>query len=73
MNNKLLIIVLFAVILYYLKVPSVVTFINGNLIVLITAWNYVVDVLSNVRDRHPWIWISIFFILLYTMVPVKVK
>ena len=71
MNNKLYIAVLFIAALYILKVPSVVSFINGILIVVFNAWNYIVDVISNVRERHPWLWIAIFFALWYTMIPPK--
>lgn len=69
MNRNALIIILFIIILYYLKVPTVVTTINGLLVPLTTVWNYLIDVGTNVRERHPWIWISLFFILWYTMIP----
>lgn len=72
MNNKFYILVLFIVLLYFLKVPSVVTFINGILVVVFNAWNYLIDVMSNIRDRHPWVWIALFFVLWYTMIPEKV-
>lgn len=73
MNNKLLIFVLFIIVLYFLKVPSIVTFINGILVVVFNAWNYIIDVISNIRERHPWLWIGLFFLLWYSMIPEKVS
>ena len=73
MNNKVLIFALFIIILYFLKVPFVVTSINGILLPITTAWNYIIDALSNIRVRHPWVWIALFFILWYSMIPPKVN
>ena len=71
MNNKFYILVLFIIMLYYLKVPFVVTSINGVLVPITTAWNYLIDVGSNIRERHPWIWMSLFVLLWYSMIPPK--
>jgi hypothetical protein len=65
--NKLWFLAGFIVILYFLKVPSVVHFIDGILSVVITAWNYMLDVMMHVKDRHPWVWISLPFWLLILM------
>lgn len=57
------------VVLYVLKVPSVVQFVNGIRDVLLTTWNYVIDVLTHVKERHPIFYIFLPFILLYLIRP----
>ena len=57
------------VILYYLKVPAVVSSVNGILAPLTTAWNYTADVALNLRVRHPWIWMSLPFFLMLLLSP----
>jgi hypothetical protein len=47
-------------ILYAIKVPFVVAFVNQQLQIAITVWNYILDVAINLRDRHPIVWISLF-------------
>ena len=63
----------FIVLLYYLKVPMVVTFIDGNLKVVFTAWNYLLDVFMNVKLRHPWEWMSLPLWLFLLMSPAARK
>jgi len=62
--NKLWYIAGFIVLLYFLKVPSVVKFSDGITSYLAYNWNFILDVGMNVKDRHPWVWISLPFILL---------
>lgn len=67
--KTILSIALIIVILYAIKVPGVVATVNQNIQVAITIWNYTIDVIINLRDRHPFIFISLFFILLATLMP----
>lgn len=67
--NRLWYVFALVIILYYLKVPSIVSFIDGILVVVANVWNFTLDSMMNIRDRHPWIWISLPFLLLVIMSP----
>lgn len=54
-------------ILYLLKAPSVVAFVES----LIPLYNATIDFLTHFRERHPFLFISLYFILLYLMRPEK--
>lgn len=69
MNNKIWFIFAFVVILYFLKVHSVVVFVDGIRAYIGYNWNFIIDVMMNVKDRHPWVWISLPFLLLVLMTP----
>lgn len=71
MSNKLWFLLAFFVLLYYLKVKMVVTFVDGILSYVGYNWNYLLDVMMNIRDRHPWVWISLPFLLLVLMTPAR--
>lgn len=66
---KWLIAIGFVVVLYYLKVPAVVKSVNGILTPVTIAWNYLADVGLNLKERHPWIWMSLPFFLMLLMSP----
>jgi hypothetical protein len=66
---KWLIAIGFVIVLYYLKVPVVVSTVNGILTPLTTTWNYLIDVALNLRERHPFIWMSLPFFLMLLMSP----
>lgn len=67
MSMRIWFIVGFIALLYFLKAPNVVHFVNGILDYIATNWNFLIDVMMNVRDRHPWVWIALPFILLVLM------
>lgn len=54
-------------ILYLLKAPSIVAFVHS----LIPLYNATIDTLTHFRERHPFMFISLYFILLYLMRPEK--
>jgi hypothetical protein len=56
-------------ILYILKVDGVVSFVNGALVPVQTVINYVIDVGTHVRERHPFFYIFLWFFLLFLMRP----
>lgn len=57
------------IVLYILKVPSAVQFVNGIRDVAISVWNYTWDMVTHVKDRHPAVYILLPFILLYLLRP----
>lgn len=56
-------------ILYFLKVPGVVTFVNNLTAPLLTFTNYAIDVGTHIRERHPFVYIGMWFLLLFLMRP----
>ncbi len=56
-------------ILYLLKVPSVVQFVQEFIIVIATVENYALDVVLNLKERHWFIWICLPLILFILMLP----
>lgn len=56
-------------ILYFIKVPGVVHFVDNILRPVFTTTNYIIDVMTHIRERHPYIYMSLFFILLFLMRP----
>jgi hypothetical protein len=67
--NKLFYFTLFIALLYVIKVQFVVTFINDNMRVAITVWNYLVEASTTLRERHPFVFLSLFFIVFITLIP----
>lgn len=67
MNTKIWIVIGFIILLYYLKAPSVVIFVNGILSVITTVWNDTLDILMNLKERHPWVWMSLLVWLFFLM------
>lgn len=57
--------------LYVIKVRFVVVFINQNLSIAITVWNYIFDVAINLRERHSFVWVSLFLICILCLIPPK--
>lgn len=60
-------IIVIMAILYILRVPNVVTFVNQVFAVIHTVIAYILDELTHVRERHPFIFISIPALLFYLM------
>lgn len=56
-------------ILYFLKVPPVVSFVNDMLTPVYAIITYVVDVGTHVRERHPFVYMFLWIILLFLMKP----
>lgn len=57
--------VIILIALYLLKAPSVVAFVHS----LIPIYNATIDALTHFRERHPFIFISLYFVLFYLMRP----
>ena len=53
--------------LYILRVPGVVAFVDGMKIPLFNATNYLIDISTHIRERHPFIYMSLFFVLFFLM------
>ena len=53
--------------LYVLKVPNVVTFVNQIRDVIMVVVTYVLDELTHVRERHPFVFMAIPLLLFYLM------
>lgn len=54
-------------VLYLLKAPSIVAFVHS----LIPLYNATIDTITHVKERHPFLFISLYPILLYLMRPEK--
>jgi len=67
MIKKTLIAAFVYIVLYYLKVPVVVTFTHQLLDNLIPLWDKMIDEWIHLMERHPYIYMSLPVILFYLM------
>lgn len=65
--KRILSIIFVVVVLYYLKVPVVVTFVDQLRAALIPTWNQAMDSWIHFMERHPYIYASLPVVLVYLM------
>lgn len=56
-------------ILYIIRVPQVVLFVNNVSQPVFSVTNYIVDVVTHIRERHPFMYMALFFALFFLMRP----
>lgn len=56
-------------ILYIIRVPQVVLFVNNVSQPVFSVTNYIVDVATHIRERHPFMYMALFIILFFLMRP----
>lgn len=72
MIKKLFIALFVYIVLYYLKVPVVVSFTNQLLANFIPVWDKLIDEWIHLMERHPYIYMALPVILFYLMMPKQV-
>ena len=68
MKYILTVLAVFAI-LYVIKIPGVVSFVDNLLAPVLTFTNYVIDVSTHIRERHPFIYMGMWILLLFLMRP----
>jgi len=67
--KQLLTIIAVITILYFLKVMPVVNFVNDAIAPMYAVINYLVDVGTHVRERHTFVYMGLWLVLLFLMKP----
>lgn len=65
--KNLIYLVIGITILYYIKVPTIVNTIDNIREPLINSVAYIIDVSTHLRERHPFVFMSMFPLLLFLM------
>ena len=55
------------IVLYYLKVPVVVSFIDQLRVAIVPIWDQVIDSWIHLMERHPYLYMSLPVMLVYLM------
>ncbi len=53
--------------LYIIRVPGVVSFVDGAITPGLNAVAYIVDISTHLRERHTYFYMSLWFVLLFLM------